>query len=181
MTSLQVLQQRVRARKDISDEESVSDSETQGAASETESASEASPFYENAVELKEDTSDQEVRITYIPFHGLSEASSNPSLLLRLSQTTHQAYLSAHSSAPKKLSENAIALHQKYLPHQSVYAVLMMVKVHPLILGRLHCPPVPQNMPLQPNPRSTPSPAAVKSSQCPRSWPATPALILLPAL
>ena len=84
MTSPQVLQRRVRARKDISDEESASDSEAQGAASETESGLEASPFYENAVDLKEDTSDQEVRITLIPFHNLSESSSNPPILPHLS-------------------------------------------------------------------------------------------------
>lgn len=181
MMSPQVLHQRIRARKDISDEESASDSEAQGVASETESASEASPFYENAVDLKEDTSDQEVRINLALFHGLSESSSNPPLLPRRSPTTHQAYLSAPLPAHKKRSENATALHQKHLPYQSVYAFLMTVEVYPLIIARLHCPPGPQNTPLQPNPRNTPSPAAVKSSQRPKSWPATPASILLPAL
>ena len=66
MTIPQALQQRIRARKDISDEESASDSEEKGTASGTENASEAGL---SAVDLEEDTSDGEVRITLIVFDG----------------------------------------------------------------------------------------------------------------
>ena len=90
----QVLQQRITQRKDISDGESVSDSEARGVASETESASEAGLSRQNAVDVEEDTSDEEVGITSILFNDLSDSSSNPPLLHRLSPTTHQAYLSA---------------------------------------------------------------------------------------
>ncbi|KAL8796020.1 MAG: hypothetical protein Q9195_001596 [Heterodermia aff. obscurata] len=59
MTIPQVPQSRIRARKDSSDEESLSDSEAQDAASETESALEAGPSDENALDLEEDSSNPE--------------------------------------------------------------------------------------------------------------------------
>ena len=178
MTVPQFLQQRIRAKKDISDGESVSNSEAQGTASETESASEVGLPHENAANLEEDTSDKEVGITTIPFNDLSESSRNPPHLPRLSITTHQAYPSALLPAHRKPSENATVLYPKNLLSQNVYALLMTARTRPLILAKFHCQPVPQNTPQQPNPRNTPSPAAVKSSQYPKSCPAIPASILL---
>ena len=87
----QVLQQRITQRKDISDGESVSDSEAQGAASATESASEAGLSRQNAIDVEEDTSDEEVGINSRLFDDLSDSSSNTPLLPHLSPTTHQAY------------------------------------------------------------------------------------------
>lgn len=87
MTIPKILQSRIRARKDTSDEESLLNSEAQGTASETESALEAGLSDENAVDLEEDTSNEEVGITPIISNDLSDSSSNLLLLPRLSPTT----------------------------------------------------------------------------------------------
>lgn len=66
MPTQQALQQRVRARKDVSDEEALSDSEDHDTASGNKSASEAEPSNELSLDAEKGISDGEVNATSTP-------------------------------------------------------------------------------------------------------------------
>lgn len=159
------LQQRVRPRKDISDEEALSGSEERGTASGRESTSEVDSSEEDSADPERKSSNRVVIILPVFLNEPPNSPSHPPklpLLLR-HQTTLQLYPSAPSPALKKLLGNANAQHQNHSPPPSARTVLTRTQYHTLKAANPPWPPAPQNTPPQRYPPNMPSPAAAKWS------------------
>lgn len=160
------LQQRVSARKDISDEEALSGTEERSTASGTESAPEVDPSEEDFVDPEGRSSHREVTILLVFCNEPPNPPSHPpNLLLLLPRhlMTLQLFPSVPSPALKKLLENANAQHQNLPPQPSAHTLRTRTKYHTLKAASPPCPPAPQNTPPQRYPPNMPSPAAGKSS------------------